>query len=339
MTDAGGKHTVSMYFVRAALSRLAPAACQRALAAAGIPPQLLAAPQARVPASAFSALWLAVARELDDEFFGLDRRPMRVGSFALICQAVLGCENLQQAIRRMLRGFALFLQDIGGTLEREGSEAVLRLDTRIDDPAARRFAEETLLTLVHGLMCWLVGRRVPLTRVEFGFARPPHVAEYLLMYSRHLGFDAPCTRIRFSARALDAPIVQTPASLRRFLREAPQSVFLKYRDTNGWTAQVRRRLRASRATAAEDWPGLEQVCEAMGTSPTTLRRRLEAEDTSFQAIKDQLRNDLAIDYLCNSALSVDEIAARLGYQDASAFHRAFRRWNGLRPGEYRRERG
>jgi transcriptional regulator GlxA family with amidase domain len=67
----------------------------------------------------------------------------------------------------------------------------------------------------------------------------------------------------------------------------------------------------------------------------TLRRRLEREGISYQAIKDQLRSDVAIDYLCNSNLSVDEIAARVGFQDASAFHRAFKRWNGLQPGEYR----
>jgi len=84
------KDTVSMHFVCAAVARLAPASRSRALAHAGIPEALLQAAHARVPAQAFSALWLAVSRELDDEFFGLDRRRMKVGSFALLCHAVLG---------------------------------------------------------------------------------------------------------------------------------------------------------------------------------------------------------------------------------------------------------
>ncbi|HEU0201452.1 MAG TPA: AraC family transcriptional regulator ligand-binding domain-containing protein, partial [Burkholderiaceae bacterium] len=78
------KDTVSIYFVNAAVARLSAAAKARVLAAAGLPPELLPVPHARVTAESFAAVWLAVARELDDEFFGLDRRRMKVGSFALL---------------------------------------------------------------------------------------------------------------------------------------------------------------------------------------------------------------------------------------------------------------
>src|SRR5258706_9733269 len=121
------KDTVSMYFVGAAVARLADDARSRVLAAAGIPQDLLAASNARVPAQAFAALWLAVARELDDEFFGLDSRRMKIGSFALLCQAVLHTDNLDRAIKRMLRGFSAFLDDVAADLrlaERPGVNSV-----------------------------------------------------------------------------------------------------------------------------------------------------------------------------------------------------------------------
>lgn len=331
------KHTVSMHFVEAALARLDPPARARVLGIAGIPAALLAAPHARVPAAAYSALWLAVARELDDEFFGLDRRRMKVGSFALLCQAVITCANLDRALKRMLRGFALFLDDVHAELRLEGPDAVIRLANRIEPAPARRFADETLLILVHGLMCWLVGRRIPLYRVSFRHARPPYAREYLLMYSQDLTFGAPVTAVRFDGRALSAPVIQTPATLRQFLRTAPQSVFLKYRNEDSWTARVRRRLRAGLGSP-ERWPHFEDIAHDLETTPTTLRRRLEAEGTGYHDIKDRLRNDMAVDALCHTGLSIDEIGARLGFRDASAFHRAFKRWNGLQPGEYRRRR-
>lgn len=112
---------------------------------------------------------------------------------------------------------------------------------------------------------------------------------------------------------------------------------MKVRNEESWGAQVRRRLRGSVADA-ESWPVFEQLAIELDTTAATLRRRLEREGTSYQAIKDQLRSDIAIDYLCNGNLSVDEIGARIGFQDASAFHRAFKRWNGVQPGEYRRRR-
>lgn len=329
------KHTVSMHFVEAAIARLDPAARTRVLAAAGIPAALLAASQARVPAAAYSALWLAVARELDDEFFGLDRRRMKTGSFALLCQAVISCANLDRALKRMLRGFALFLDDIHGELRLEGPDAVIAITNRIRPEPARRFADETLLVLLHGLMCWLVGRRIPLHGVSFTHSRPPYAGEYLLMYSEDLTFDAPVTSVRFDGRALSAPVIQTPTTLQQFLRTAPQSVFLKYRNEDSWTAKVRRCLRSGLGSPGSG-SHLDDIAAALQTTATTLRRRLEAEGTSYHDIKDRLRNDAAVDALCNTGLSIDEIAARLGFRDASAFHRAFKRWNGLQPGEYRR---
>jgi AraC-like DNA-binding protein len=335
MPDAAEKHFVAMHFVLAAVSHLHEAARERTLTAAGIPSQLLAQTHARVPATAFSALWLAVARELDDEFFGLSRRPMKVGSFALVCQAVISCTDLDRALKRILRGFSLLLEDVRGELLLEGSEAVVRITNGIQLEADRRFADETLLILVHGLICWLAGRRIALNQVAFTHRRPPYVAEYALMYSDNMAFDADQTEMRFDGIALSAPVVQNAATLRQFLRTAPQSVFLKYRNEDSCVAQVRRRLRGS-VGDAESWPVFETLAGELGTTTSTLRRRLEREGTSYQAIKDQLRNDVAIDYLCNSGLSIDEIGARIGFNDASAFHRAFRRWNGVQPGEYRR---
>lgn len=333
--DTAEKHTVSVYFANAALAHVPPAGRDRVLASAGIAPQLLEMANARVPATAYSQLWLAVARELDDEFFGLDRRAMKVGSFALICQAVIGCDNLDRALKRILRGFALFLDDIRAELRLENGEAVVRVANVIGASADRRFADETLLILLHGLMCWLVGRRIPLTRVSFSHSRPPYAGEYTLMYCDRIEFNAVQTTMHFEDAILRAPIVQTTITLQHFLRSAPQSVFLKYRNEDSWSARVRRRLRGS-VGEAETWPNFEDLAAEFNTTATTLRRRLEREGTNYQSIKDQLRSDVAIDYLCASSLSVDEIAVQVGFQDASAFHRAFKRWSGLQPGEYRR---
>lgn len=331
------KDTVSIYFVRAAVAHLGDAARARCLETAGIPAELLGADAARVPAPAFSTLWLAVAKALDDEFFGLDRRAMKVGSFALLCQATLGCLNLDRALRRMLRGFTLFLDDVSGELSIADGTATVRVHNRIADASDRRFADEAFLVLLHGLMCWLVGRRIVLQRLEMAHPRPAHAREYTFMFSEHLVFDAPYTAIHLDASLLGAPVVQTTATLRDFLATAPQSVFLKYKNEDSWTARLRRRLRAGLG-GLEPWPVFETVAAEFGSTPTTLRRRLEGEGTSYQDIKDQLRSDMAIDLLCHGTLSIDEIGARLGFQDASAFHRAFKRWNGLQPGQYRLQR-
>jgi len=331
------KDTVSGYFVRAALMAFeghadAGQARARVLAAAAIAPSVLAAPAARVPAAAFSALWLAIARELDDEFFGLDRRRMKVGSFDLLCRVLVECADLRSALRLMIEMFHVIFDDVEARLSDDGQIVRLILDCRIADPVRGIFAQETLLVMLHGVMCWLAGRRIPLTRASFAYPSPPQVSEYRVMFSGDLRFDAPVTAVEFAARYLASPVVQNSDSVREFLRAAPQSIFLKYRNDRGWVARVRRRLRACHGSS---WPTLQDLAGEFGLAPATLRRRLEAEGSSFREVKDGLRRDRAIDALSQSEQTVAEIAATLGFSEPSAFHRAFKQWTGVRPGEYR----
>jgi AraC-like DNA-binding protein len=333
MPAGSEKDTVSMHFAAAAVAALPAEARSRVLREAGIPAELLHRPQARVTAEGFAALWLAVARERDDEFFGLDRRRMKSGTFGLLCRAALHGADLGRALRRLLRGYSLVFDDLSAELRIEQRTAVVEIHNRIEGAAERRFADETLLVLLHGTLCWLAGRRILLAEVAFAHPAPAHAAEYRAMFSQHLRFEAEQTAMRFDARVLKAAVVQTEASLKPFLRAAPQSVFLKYKDNGSWSQRVRHRLRS--ALGPGGTPAFTVVAREFGTAPTTLRRRLEAEGTTFQTIKDELRRDSAIHRLSHGSSSVTAIATELGFQEPSAFRRAFKKWTGVQPMHYR----
>lgn len=335
------QHTVSIAFVRGAVQALDLAARQAVLQRAGIAPELLAADAARVPASAFATLWLAVAQVLDDEFFGLDARRMKVGSFALLCHAVAAQATVGRALKLALRGLALFLDDIEARLVPPpggGATATITINNRIQAPEARRFADETLLVMVHGLLCWLAGRRVPLLRLDWAHPRPPHADEYRRMFSPALHFEQAATAIHFDARLLRGAVGISPAALQAFLRDAPQSVFLKQVSQGGWAERVRRHLRRGfgpSTAAPAGGPTLQALARHFGLSPATLRRRLDDEGAGWQALKDEVRRDLAIHRLADRRLSIEQVAVQLGFTDASSFHRAFRKWTGAAPGAYR----
>lgn len=335
--ELADKDTVSIHFVTSAVSQLSDAARMRVLRDAGIPPEWLHGAQTRVPAAAFSALWLSVAREMDDEFFGLDRRRMKVGSFALLTHASLHSDNLEHALRRLLRGFRVILDDVAAELSIHGDEALLTIRSRVDGQERRRFAEETFLVLLYGLVCWLIGRRIPLKRVDFSHPRPPYAQEYVNMFCDNLRFDAPVTAVRFEQHWLQAPVIQNASTVGAFLLSTPQAVFLKYRNEDSWTARLRRLLRDG--MERQDWPSLETTAQGFNVAPTTLRRKLEAEGTNFQEVKDELRRDTAIHHLCRTSTSIADIATLLGYHEISAFYRAFKKWTGLQPGEYRQKSG
>jgi AraC-like DNA-binding protein len=284
-----------------------------------------------VSAKHYGALWRLVALTLDDEFFGQDSRRMKAGSFAMLCHSLLNCKTLRQAIDRSLRFYALILDDIHGKLNRDGAEASITLH----DAAApqRVFAHEVLLMLLHGVACWLVGRRIPIKRAQFSYEEPAHSGEYRLMYSTSIGFRAPHTAIIFDAAFLELPIVQNERTVKEFLRNAPENILLKYKNGSSLGARIRRRLRQS---LPGDLPEFEALAEEMNLTPATLRRRLHEEGTFYQSIKDQLRRDLAIGYLSHSKRSAMDIGLELGFSERSAFHRAFKKWTGASPGEFRR---
>jgi AraC-like DNA-binding protein len=306
------------------------------LATVGLSPSLLQTPQARVSAKHYGALWRTIALALDDEFFGQDSRRMKAGSFAMLCHAVVSCRTLGQALERSVRFYALLLDDISAAVVRGPQEARIVLHERVAGAAQRVFAHELLLLLLYGVSCWLVGRRIPLLRTEFSYSEPAHSAEYRLMYCADLRFDRPNTLIALDPGHLDLPVVQNERSIKEFLRTAPESILLKYKNVNSLGARVRRRLRQ---TLPGEVPDFDEVAAELNITAATLRRRLSEEGTSYQAIKDQLRRDLAISYLSDSNRSVMDIALELGFSERSAFHRAFRKWTGASPGAFRRELG
>jgi AraC-like DNA-binding protein len=78
-----------------------------------------------------------------------------------------------------------------------------------------------------------------------------------------------------------------------------------------------------------------RIADALHLSTRTLARRLAAEDVTFAQVLDEMRADLAASYLCDPTLSVSHIAWLLGFQEASAFTHAFKRWTGKTPTEHR----
>jgi len=325
--------SVAVYFVHIMLHALRdqPARAAVLLRQAGIDPAVLDDSSARVPATAFARLWLILIEALDDEFFQLDSHGMPLGSFALICRGLIQEPTLEKALRQCLGYFGLFLRDLRGSLSLRGQRAVISLQSDIADPQRRVYAEETLLVLVISLLCWLGGRRIAIDRTELTDARV-RLEDDALLWGPNLQLGSGRTEVEFAADYLKLPVVQDLGALKTFLRTAPQGLVVRWRNQNGLAARVYRHLRQR---DYDQWPTLLGLAGEVGLSPSSFRRQLEREGCSFQQIKDEVRRAMAFECLRDSDLSVAEIAAQTGFQEPSAFHRAFKKWTGESPGSYR----
>jgi AraC-like DNA-binding protein len=324
------RQAISPLFVEEAVDCLRRAGLQPGpvLAKAGLPEAV----RAPLSAEQYGALWLAVSAAMEDEFFGLGGRPMRPGSFTLLCHAVLHAGTLEQALHRMLRFLKVTLEDPSGELKVEGGLARIVLT---DQGAPRSaFAYRTFWILVHGVACWLVGRRLPLRRVDFVCGPPVYGADYRLFFGAPVRFSQPESVLAFDAAFLKLKTNRTERALKEFLRRAPANILVRYRHDAGLVAAIRLKLRALPPTS---WPDFDMLAKQMKMPASTLRRRLRAEGQSYQTIKDEIRRALAIRWLAENEKPVGDIAADLGFAEPSAFHRAFRKWMAKSPGAFRRE--
>lgn len=331
---AGSRATVAIAFVHGMLAGLEHAgeATAPLLERAHIAPALLDEPLARVPVERYAELYNLINAHLDDEGFGLFSVPMRVGAFEFLCRSTISAATLAEAIARSIRFLRLVLPDFSVRLETGDEQARLCIAEARALPIGRVFAFEWLLRLLHGLLSWLIGRGIVLDSVAFPYPRPQHAGDYALIFTADSRFGAETLTACFAANLLDLPVRRDEAALLSFLVGAPGRLTTLYRRDREMVLRVRNALRDALPAS----PSLAAVARLLHLSPRTLHRRLEDEGSSFQASKDALRRDLAIERLAKSAKGLAQIAAELGFADTAAFYRAFVRWTGMAPAHYRR---
>lgn len=326
--------TVSRHFVEAALggARRKGFDTRQLLAEAGIHPDFLESNMARVGSDSFSRLMQTIWTCMDDEFMGLGPRRARAGTFATMCELVIGCPTLDAVFRKAFRFSRLFEPMVTMELHAAGDQACLELVVEGDYEDPDYYLRESMLVIWHRLGSWLIGQPVELLKAEFNYPRPPHGDEYRHIFHCPLAFEAGHTALTFDIRYLSAPVIRDLPEMKQFLNTSPADLLSRPDESNTWTGRIRGLIGRD---LSRPMPDFDHIAAELHTSPQTLRRRLKQENTSFQEIKDLLRRDMAIYYLERPELAINDIAFRVGFTEPSTFHRAFKKWTGVTPGAWR----
>ena len=297
-----------------------------------------------VPAAVFGRLYQRAMWLLQDESLGMISEGRVVsGTFRMLCLSVIGCPDLGAIVRRggefldvargvvvkprlapepgalVALGFALTRGEEGRTLEAVlGAQPPVRI--------------RTTLYLWHKLLGWFVERPLPLAEVRFAFPAPENGERWARLFGCPVRFAAPASALVLPAEALGWANVQSERTLEGFLKSAPYRLIVPSRDARTLSERV---LALFGDDLTRPLPSAEESGRRLGLSVSTLRRRLEEEGTSYQRLKDECRRMAAIRYLADTDLTLADIAALLGFDDPSAFFRAFRRWTGTTPSRYR----
>jgi AraC-like DNA-binding protein len=289
-----------------------------------------AAADGRISVKQFARLWRTVSAAIGDEAFGLGSHAMRPGSFDMMCASAIHCESLRKAVKRALQFLNLVLDDPKATLVTEGKTSRIVLEDRRQSGPA--FACWSYWVMLHGMMCWFVGRNIPLLQVDMTASTPTGGSAFRVFFGAPVRFQQPAGQIVFDTRVLKLPIVRTERNLGPFLRRAPQNLLEGHYSDQDTTDTVRHALRN---IAPSEWPNFDTICSSLSLAPRTVRGRMHSEGQTFQGLKNEIRREMAIQFLLSSDLSIVEIATALGYREPSALYKSFHTWMACSPGEYR----
>ena len=258
---------------------------------------------------------------------GLQTPIARFGSLGF---AVLASATLRDAIAIMIRYMPTITTGFVYSLRIDGEQAVLEFIEHVAAGAARETLIFGLSTALWRLTEMLTGRGL-VADVEFPFPEPPYFARLRPAAPGICTFDSDVHRVRFDKRALDIPLVTAdPAAARSALAQCEREL----------AALTRPQSLVERVNESIwiDGSGVltpAQLARRLGMAERTLKRRLAEFDTSYTQLLEEQRKHRACELLRSEA-SIEEIAERLGYSDASNFTRAFRRWTGESPRAFRR---
>lgn len=328
-------HTIANYYAREYLNNGVRIGVERGLllARSGLTETLLNQPLARITPQQLANLMRTVWQESGDEYMGLVGLPVRHGLFAYLTERLVLCKTLGEVLAEVVRFYDLVTDGVGFSVERQKNG---RIAFTLHYNPATCYKEELLvdffMLLWHRFPSWLVGQVIPIHFITFPFAEPPHSPEYRFMFPYERRFDQPSSSLVFSEKWLDLAVVRTAAQLPEYLAKIPLQWFQKQQYREPLTRQV---LRLLEQAGGYEAASVDLIAAQLHMTARTLRRKLTAEGSGFQRLKDELRRDQAINLLADRRYNVAEVGQQMGFAKPASFTRAFKQWTGVSPNRYR----
>jgi AraC-like DNA-binding protein len=272
-----------------------------------------------------------------DPCFGLNSaRFVDSSSFSVLGYISMNCSTLRE-ISAQVPIYEKIVGDMGvSSLDIMDGHLLQRWQCQFENEMVRRHAVENVLASWYTFMCkFLHFDAMSFDSIWFEHAAPEDPAmleNYTKIFGCKVLFDQVASGLFAREEVFDLPIPQADEKLLRTLLDHATQILANIDLNQSITDQVKNLLRLM---LKDQFPSSTLIAEKLKMSSRTLQRKLNDEGTSYKDVLNDLRLELALHYLKNTGLSLEDIACKLGYAEARSFHRSFKQWTGRTAGSYR----
>jgi len=302
----------------------------------GLDAARLAEPRARLSIPRYMRLGHAAIQLTGEASLGLVMGQLsRLSQLGLAGVTAAQAPTLREAARALIRFEPLYAYNYRGqsSFHEDAQGAWLRFYSIDPYNAYNRFVIDSVLASWTHQLGNLAGQKLPVERVEVEFPAPSYAERYAKLFDCPVDFGASANQLRLNQACLGLRNPEHCPSTWRHLLEICERELEQLTRTRSLRERITQLL-GPLLNGRE--PDLEEIATRLQLPTWTLRRKLTEEGTQFRAILNDTRRDLAMTYIRDTELAFGEIAYLLGFASAEAFQRAFKRWNGQTPGEFRR---
>ena len=299
----------------------------------GIAPKSIDNPTLSFDLKSYCGLFEEAARQTQNDNFGLwfghqfIPRDLGLWGYVAVCSPTVG-----SAFENLI-GFFDYHQQ--GSLMRFGQvDCLLKLEYQIQDGRVleRRQDAELSLGMFLNVFRESYGPRWAPEEVHFEHPKPMDWKEHERAFDAPVYFNQPTNALLFRPEALKGRMPSCDLKLLAIVQTCLMALGLNQEVTQSLVDRLRHQLRVK---LPEGYPSLETIAEELGQSVSAIQRALAFEGLSYKDLIESTRRELAMLYLKQVHMSLSEIAFLLGYSELSAFSRAFRRWHGVSPRDFR----
>ncbi|MBO9644000.1 MAG: AraC family transcriptional regulator [Pseudacidovorax sp.] len=310
----------------------------RILGSAGLCPEHLSDTARRIDLKQYCSVFEEAARQTGDDNFGLHYgRQFKPDALGMLGYVGMSSATVGEALRNMARVFPYHQQ--GSLFQLVDAGEFFRLDYQVRHGGIvrKRHDAELSLCMFLNLMRHALGPEWAPEQVHLENPRPASWNEHRKVFSAPVLFEQEMNSLVFRKGMLDCPMPSRDSRLlallidnmrQSTLQSLPGEETAEQCLVDEVKAQIQRMI-------GDGEPTMEQVANGLRIPVWTLQRRLSEQHQNFTALVEEMRRELATYYLRQSSVPLSEVALMLGYSESSAFSRAFRRWFGSSPRQWR----